>query len=427
MKHIISMAAALLSTAAFTVMAQSVPVESIAITPTSAKLAVGGSRTYSVEILPAEAAAGAKVEWSLSEPRVATITSAGKVRGMVPGVTKVIASCGGKTAELELTVSLKAPKVGNYLFADGTWEQGAVVEGKTCVGMVFYVNPDGRTGKAVSLDEAEQLYWSTSSAAVPAATDALDGAANCAAIAQIAGWESAFQAANWCAQKSNDCLTWYLPAVDEMRQLFAASCGLTWVASGADETKGQVNNWTGNSVTMVYKDGEPDTNPYPEARATFNTNLAKAKGVALAADKYWTSTIMGTDFATFLSFEGGYSNAQPKQYFHVCRTRAITAFPDPEPIVPQPTAITSVTAPASLTLKIVGTEAQIIAPKPVKALTLYTLTGTQLPITTSTGAASAYANATVATFSTAHLPKGLYVVTATLADGTQATAKLLLR
>ena len=65
MKNQMMMAVAtLIASTAFTVSAQSVPVESITITPTNAKLAVGGSRTYKVEILPAEAAAGATVEWT---------------------------------------------------------------------------------------------------------------------------------------------------------------------------------------------------------------------------------------------------------------------------------------------------------------------------------------------------------------------------
>ena len=61
--QIIVAVASLIASTAFTVSAQSVPVESITITPTSAKLAVGGSRTYKAEILPAEAAAGATVAW----------------------------------------------------------------------------------------------------------------------------------------------------------------------------------------------------------------------------------------------------------------------------------------------------------------------------------------------------------------------------
>lgn len=416
--QIIVAVASLIASTAFTVSAQSVPVESITITPTSAKLAVGGSRTYKAEILPAEAAAGAQVEWISSEPRVATITANGKVRGMFPGTTVVRAICGGKSAELTLTVALKAPKVGNYLFSDGTWEQGAVVEGKTCVGMIYYINADGRTGKAVSLDEGEQLSWSKATVGVPAANNVIDGAANCTEIAKEPDWASGFQAANWCMSKSNENLKWYLPAVDEMRQLFAATCGLTWVEKDADTSKGQVNNWTGNSVTMVYKDGQPDINPYPEARAAFNTNLAKAKGVALAADKYWTSTMMSNDLVNFFSFEGGYSNGQPKQYFHVCRTRAITSFPDPEPIVPMPTSVTEVKKHGALAVYMAGGEATLCAPKAIKAVEVFTLMGEKLGV-------DANISGTQATFT---LPQGtLYIAVVTMANGTKATAKLLAR
>lgn len=416
--QIIVAVASLIASTAFTVSAQSVPVESITITPTSAKLAVGGSRTYKAEILPAEAAAGAQVEWISSEPRVATITANGKVRGMFPGTTVVRAICGGKSAELTLTVAQKAPKLGNYLFSDGTWEQGAVVEGKTCVGMIYYINADGRTGKAVSLDEGEQLSWSKATVGVPAANNVIDGAANCTEIAKEPDWASGFQAANWCVSKSNENLKWYLPAVDEMRQLFAATCGLTWVEKDADTSKGQVNNWTGNSVTMVYKDGQPDINPYPEARAAFNANLAKAKGVALSADKYWTSTMMSNDLVNFFSFEGGYSNGQPKQYFHVCRTRAITSFPDPEPIVPMPTSVTEVKKHGALAVKMAGGEATLCAPKAVKAVEVFTLMGEKLGVDANISGSQA----------TLTLPQGtLYIAVVTMANGTKATAKLLAR
>ena len=419
MKNQMMMAvASLIASTAFTVSAQSVPVESITITPTSAKLAVGGSRTYKAEILPAEAAAGAQVEWISSEPRVASITANGKVRGMFPGTTVVRAICGGKSAELTLTVALKAPKVGNYLFSDGTWEQGAVVEGKTCVGMIYYINADGRTGKAVSLDEGEQLSWSKATGGVPAANNVIDGAANCTEIAKEPDWASGFQAANWCVSKSNENLKWSLPAVDEMRQLFAATCGLTWVEKDADTSKGQVNNWTGNSVTMVYKDGQPDINPYPEARAAFNTNLAKAKGVALAADKYWTSTMMSNDLVNFFSFEGGYSNGQPKQYFHVCRTRAITSFPDPEPIVPMPTSVTEVKKNGALSVQVTAGVATLTAPKAIKAVEVYTLMGEKLGVDANISGSQA----------TLSLPQGtLYIAVVTMANGTKATAKLLAR
>lgn len=413
-------AALVLATATITVSAQSVPVESITITPTSAKLAVSGSRTYKAEILPAEAAAGAQVVWESSEPRVATIDANGKVRGMAPGITVVKATCGGKSAELTLTVSIKAPKVGYYLFSDGTWEQGAIVPGKTCVGLVFYVNADGKSGKAVSLDEAERLNWSLAAMPAPAANDALNGAANCAEIEKVADWTTGFQAANWCVSKSTDKLEWYLPAVDELRQLFAASCGLTWVASGADETKGQVNNWTENNKTMVSNGDDPVLDPYPEARAAFNSSLTKAGGTALAADKYWSSTMMNEQAALFLSFEGGFSNGQPKQFDFVCRTRAITSFPDPEPIMPVITSVPEVTLPGNaLDVKTDGATVTLNSALDIKAVNVYALTGVAVGV-------NAGINGTQASFGTASMQRGIYIIVATLADGSNVSTRIRL-
>ena len=401
---------------ALPVLAQSVPVESITITTTQTKIAVGGSRTYAVQILPAEAAAGATVEWSSSEPRVATIDAKGKMRGMAPGNTVIRATCGGKTAEKDLTVAIKAAKVGQFLFDDGTWEAGSVVDGKTCIGLIYFIAADGKSGKAVSLDEAVELKWSEAQAAVPNAKDALNGEANCEEIAKIEGWKTAFPAAKWCVDKSNDKVKWHLPAVDELRQLFAASCGLTWVEKDADASKNQINNWTGNSVTMVYKDGQPDTNPYPEARNAFNANLKKAKGgVELAADKYWSSTMYNDEFATFLSFEGGFSQAQPKQYFHVCRTRAIANFSEPKPIT---SSVAQIKADGALEVRADGESVMVSSPKEIKAIAVYSVSGAMMLVDAAIDGAKA-------TFSTAMMTNGVYVVTVVTVDGSKMTAKIV--
>lgn len=377
MRKIIRIAAlSALTAVSMTAFAQTVPVESVTFTVTSNKLAVGGSRTYKAEVLPATATEKT-VTWDSSDPRVATIDANGKVRGMAPGTTTLTAACGGKSASLDLTVSLKDAKVGYYLFNDGTWEQGAIVPGKTCVGYIYYVNADNRSGKAVSLDEQEQLMWSKALAPVPEGTDVLDGMLNRSKITVLADWEENFPAEAWCVAKSDDRFEWYLPAVDELRQLFAASCGLKWVESGADEANKEVNNWTGNSVTMVQKDGEPDIDPYPTERAAFNANLAKAGGTALSADKYWSSTLMSDEMATFLSFEGGYSNGQPKQYFHVCRTRAITRFTEPSPLTTGVECITSAGA-SVVDFRLGTTFAEVIAPYVVKNVEVWSMSGARL-------------------------------------------------
>lgn len=312
-----------------TASALAAPAESITITvsgkpATEGKLAVGGTRTLVAVTTPADASD--PVTWSSSEPDIIAFdkTVAGKIRGMRPGTTVITAKAGAASAQYTVTVSLKDPKVGQYFFSDNTWEASGIVSGKTCVGVIFYIDPnDKRTGKIVSLDEAPNLKWSSEDATSPAAENALNGWDNLAKISAIPGWQNDFDAEAWCVDKNVADVKWYLPALDELRQLFAASCGLRWVESGADEAAGEINNWTGNSVTMLPGD---NIDPYPAERAAFNQYFTKIGATPLTADKYWSSTEFGEQFAQFLSFEGGYSNLQPKQYFHICRTRAIATF-----------------------------------------------------------------------------------------------------
>ena len=108
----------------------------------------------------------------------------------------------------------KAAKVGDYYFSNGSWESSGIVAGKTCIGVVFYVDPsdeNGMTGKIVSLDEADQLQWSLASAGQPGAVSETDGLVNLDAIRSVNGWENTFAAEAWCASKTDGGLQWYLP------------------------------------------------------------------------------------------------------------------------------------------------------------------------------------------------------------------------
>lgn len=256
---------------------------------------------------------------------------------MGAGEAVVTAEVGGVTASYTVAVTQKDAKVGDFYFSNNSWEASGIVPGKECIGMIFYVDPDNKqSGKIVSLDEATQLKWSIAEVAQPGANSLLDGAANLKAIKAVSDWEAKFDAEAWCAAKNGGDLNWYLPAIDELRQLFAASCGLTWVESGADESKNEINNWTGMSVTMLPGD---NINPYPTEREAFNKKLTNIGATALNADgttRYWSSTEYNDDFAQLLSFEGGYAMAQPRQYFHVGNTRAIAVFPsvkEDDPVV----------------------------------------------------------------------------------------------
>ena len=128
--------------------------------------------------------------------------------------------------------------------------------------------------------------------------------------------------------------------------------------------------------------------------------------------------MMSNDLVNFLSFEGGYSNGQPKQYFHVCRTRAITSFPDPEPIVPVPTSITEVKKNGALAVQVTAGVATLTVPKAIKAVEVFTLMGEKLGV-------DANISGTQATLTVSQGTICLAVVT--MADGSKATAKLFAR
>lgn len=389
-------------------LAQDIPVESVEIQVsnkpvTSGKLAVGGTRTL-VAVVSPENATDKTVTWSSSNPDIVSFdkTIKGKIRGMRPGSTVITATVGGKTAEYSLEVSLKDAKVGQYFFSDNTWEASGIVDGKTCLGVIYYLNPDNRSGKIVSLDEAPTLKWSTADAESPKTESCIDGMANLQKIQGIAGWEDAFEAEKWCVSKNTGDIKWYLPAVDELRQLFAATCGLKWVESGADEANNEINNWTGTSVTML-----PDNNinPYPEQREAFNKYFTKIGATPLTADKYWSSTELNDEFAQFLSFEGGYSNSQPKQYFHVCRTRAIATFSEKGSI---PSGVESVSADSKdINIKITyvsgGSEINVCASSAIKDITVYSVSGVAVN-------AGISIDGEMADISAANLARGVYFI-----------------
>lgn len=399
---------------------------------TEGKLAVGGTRTYAAIVEPAEAAS-LPVTWSVSNPDYAIFDTSveGKIRGLGAGTTIITAEVGGVKADYTLTVAQKAAKVGDYYFSNGSWESSGIVAGKTCIGVVFYVDPsdeNGMTGKIVSLDEADQLQWSLASAGQPGAVSETDGLVNLDAIRSVNGWENAFAAAAWCASKTDGGLQWYLPAIGELRQLFAASCGLTWVASGAAEGTNQINDWTEMNITMRPADPADNTsdktNPYPASREAFNkkfTNIGATPLNGSGTLRYWSSTQYAEDFAMQLAFEGGYPMSYPRHYIFD-QTRAIARFPLDRGTsgIDAPTAAGSPTANVAIRPNPAVSTATIEAGTEMTAVQVYSLIG-------SLTAAKAAIDGTTATIDVETLAPGTYVVTVATADGSRRSAKLIKR
>ena len=125
--------------------------------------------------------------------------------------------------------------VGDYYYADGTWSSTYTNNASNpCIGIVFAVNADGKSGKIVSLDEPEanwngntnnvgRLKWSTDRTSRIGASSSTEGTANMTKIKAVAGYSATtYPAAAWCDAKNSPAITgisWYLPAVREMEAL----------------------------------------------------------------------------------------------------------------------------------------------------------------------------------------------------------------
>lgn len=405
-------------TAATSIFAQDVPVESISILVsnkpvTEGKLAVGGSRTLTVAVTP-DNATNKNVEWSTSDPGILSFVegTATKIRGMKPGVAVVTASIGAVKAEYTVTVSMKDAKVGQYFFSDNTWEDSGIVPGKTCIGVIFYLNEDKRSGKIISLDQEDMLAWSKDNGTEAGASSFIDGEFNLSRIQAQENWQTNYPAEAWCVSKNSGDIRWYLPAVDELRQVFAASCGLTWVESGADESLKQINNWSGNSVTML--PGQ-DTNPYPTERAAFDKKFTNIGAQPFSTAKYWWSSTEAPEnaaqMAEMLSFEGGYSNLQPKQLDFTCLTRAIATFSEKGSLGGVSEIGADRTASRLTVIYSAGNEvAEIFADSEIRSVSIYSISGTS-------EAVSAEINGDGAVIDLGNLGKGIYIVVARTANG----------
>lgn len=92
--------------AAKTVKTDYSPVESVAVSPKTNNLEVGGTRTLSATVSPDTAKQ--QVTWSTSDEGIATVGSDGKVTAVGAGTATITASAGGKQGNA--TVSVTEPE-----------------------------------------------------------------------------------------------------------------------------------------------------------------------------------------------------------------------------------------------------------------------------------------------------------------------------
>lgn len=195
MKKFFGIAAAVLAAlAVLSCEKQPAPEESVSLTlnEESLEMTVGDTFVLEAEVTPG--GSDLELQWESSDPETVSVED-GVVSALKEGEAKVTVSVGEASAECVVTVlPLPAPKVGDYLYEDGTWSDGGLVsidadglnpvwsevkpapkDGKKVVGIVFQTDPsriaasdkeDGYDhGYAVAVrfahgEEKMTTYWS---------------------------------------------------------------------------------------------------------------------------------------------------------------------------------------------------------------------------------------------------------------------------
>ena len=196
------------------------------------------------------------------------------------------------------------PAVGDYYYSDGSFST-ALEDGKTPVGVIFWVNPDDENNfKIVSLDEVEGKEWSTEDVTT-GATGTANGAENMAVIKAIPDWHDKYPAFAWCADKTEGGSGWYLPANDELQYLYCASVA-TAPATWPERTLGP-------AVIQADRDTWDD-----------RFTATGVGGAGFASYFYWSATECSSTYAWIVDFSNGYtSNYNKSSSYYVRCVREI--------------------------------------------------------------------------------------------------------
>lgn len=153
-------------------------------------------------------------------------------------------------------------KVGDYYYKDGTWSSTYTNDSSNpCIGIVYEVNADGKSGKIMGLTENNlsnnSKQWSTENI-VTGATNTTDGRANMTTIANLItngskSWDT-YSAFKWVTEQNNntdnwDAATdkWYLPAIDELSTFYTA-----YDTYGKDNFNAKITQAGGTKLSSIY-------------------------------------------------------------------------------------------------------------------------------------------------------------------------------
>lgn len=222
------------------------------------------------------------------------------------------------TVTIKVNVELPPPpaKIGDYYYSNGTYSTELdIPKDASVIGVVY--RTEGTTGMIVSLNIVKDKPWSPTNTTLGIRDDN-SGEIN--TMQALSKGIANFPGIEECHNRGN---SWYLPAFNETKALYAGLSGKRWVLSGANTSIGEIDDWN-NSYGF---------GPGYEAAARSRFN---AKLTAVGGDPQGTSTLMtSTDvtqntFGTVNTNTGGPSpcidnpNGSPKH--GTCWLRCVRAF-----------------------------------------------------------------------------------------------------
>lgn len=167
-------------------------------------------------------------------------------------------------------------RVGDYYYEDDTWSSTYTNDSSNpCIGIVYEVNADGRSGKIVSLDEppanwsgtngAGGLSWGPKGTQTDA-TSLTDGLQNMATIKNLSNDFSNYDAFRWVHERNpsdTDYSTattgvWYLPARDELKALYDSYGATSGI--GKENFNNKLTSAGGTAITQIYYTSSTEKN-----------------------------------------------------------------------------------------------------------------------------------------------------------------------
>ena len=144
-------------------------------------------------------------------------------------------------------------------------------------GMIYWVSPENpAVGKAVSLERTTGLKWSDDESPVAGGASYVNGAANTAAL--VAADKSTYAAAAWCADLGEG---WYLPARDELVQLFD-------IYNGVSHSDPSFVLATVPNLSAAEKNARSKFDDMLKAAGAAEENIINTDGTN--GNSYWTSS-----------------------------------------------------------------------------------------------------------------------------------------